>query len=207
MSKTRVYVGKVSNRTRKRDLEDLFIKYGRILSCDLKYNYAFVEFDDPRDAEDAVRELDGVQLDGSSLIVEFSKGGRDRGGRDRGGFGSRGSDRGRDRSARGTPFSPPQRSEYRILIDNLPRDMSWQDLKDHFRKTGDVVFGDVFEDSGKFKGVIEFKYFDDLTRAIKDMDGTKIRGNTIDVIEKEEDAEETEAEAEADFLTTLAGLG
>lgn len=56
---SRVYVGRLSNRTRERDLEDTFGKYGRITRVDMKYGYAFVEFSDNRDAEDAVRDLDG----------------------------------------------------------------------------------------------------------------------------------------------------
>eukprot|EP01097_Dermamoeba_algensis_P002700 TRINITY_DN206_c0_g1_i13.p1 TRINITY_DN206_c0_g1~~TRINITY_DN206_c0_g1_i13.p1 ORF type:complete len:132 (-),score=13.62 TRINITY_DN206_c0_g1_i13:803-1198(-) len=89
-SKTRLYIGRLSSRTRQRDLEDQFAKYGRIVRCDLKYNYAFVEYDDPRDADDAVRELDGTTIDGSKISVEYSRGtpgrnGRD-GGRDGGGW-------------------------------------------------------------------------------------------------------------------------
>jgi hypothetical protein len=44
------------------------------------------------------------------------------------------------------------RSDYRVTVENLPRDMSWQDLKDRFRQVGDVVFADVFPDrSGRVR--------------------------------------------------------
>jgi RNA recognition motif-containing protein len=75
-SRRRLYVGKLSYRTRERDIEDLFSKYGKISACDLKQGFAFVEFDDERDAEDAIRGLDGIELDGSHIIVESSHGGR-----------------------------------------------------------------------------------------------------------------------------------
>jgi arginine/serine-rich splicing factor 7 len=75
-SRRRLYVGKLSFRTRERDLEDLFSKYGKIITCDLKQGYAFVEFDDERDAEDAVRGMDGQEVDGANIIVEASHGGR-----------------------------------------------------------------------------------------------------------------------------------
>lgn len=75
-SRRRIYVGRLSYRTRERDLEDMFSKYGKINHCDLKQGYAFVEFDDERDAEDAIRGLDGVDLDGASIVVEASHGGK-----------------------------------------------------------------------------------------------------------------------------------
>ncbi|XVE99427.1 hypothetical protein REPUB_Repub03eG0197000 [Reevesia pubescens] len=52
-SGTRLYVGHLSSRTRSRDLEDMFSRYGRIRDVDMKRDYAFVEFSDPRDADDA----------------------------------------------------------------------------------------------------------------------------------------------------------
>ncbi|KAJ3066632.1 hypothetical protein HDU99_003780 [Rhizoclosmatium hyalinum] len=41
------------------------------------FNFAFVEFEDKRDAEDALRETDGKELPefGTRLVVEFAKGG------------------------------------------------------------------------------------------------------------------------------------
>ncbi|CAA6654850.1 unnamed protein product [Spirodela intermedia] len=72
---TRLYVGRLSSRTRSRDLEDLFSRYGRIRDVDLKHNFAFIEFNDPRDADDARYALDGRDIDGSRILVEFAKGG------------------------------------------------------------------------------------------------------------------------------------
>ncbi|KAJ6870928.1 hypothetical protein NC652_036560 [Populus alba x Populus x berolinensis] len=85
---TRLYVGHLAARTRSRDLEHLFSKYGRFLAycltwrsmvrgvrdVDMKRDYAFVEFSDPRDADDARHYLDGKDFDGSRIIVEFAKG-------------------------------------------------------------------------------------------------------------------------------------
>ncbi|KAJ8899659.1 hypothetical protein K2173_019355 [Erythroxylum novogranatense] len=71
---TRLYVGHLGSRTRSRDLEYVFSKYGRVRDVDMKRDYAFVEFSDPRDADDARYHLDGKDLDGSRIIVEFAKG-------------------------------------------------------------------------------------------------------------------------------------
>ncbi|KAI4382859.1 hypothetical protein MLD38_008767 [Melastoma candidum] len=71
---TRLYVGHLSSRTRTRDLEDLFARYGRVRAVDMKRDYAFVEFGDPRDADDARYSLDGREFKGSRIVVEFSRG-------------------------------------------------------------------------------------------------------------------------------------
>jgi len=78
-----VYVGKLSDKTRERDLEDVFSKYGKISSVSIKLGYGFVEFEDSRDADEAVKHLDGYDLDGSRLIVEHSRGPRERRDRER----------------------------------------------------------------------------------------------------------------------------
>ncbi|KAJ4895745.1 Serine/arginine-rich splicing factor RS2Z32 [Raphanus sativus] len=80
---TRLYVGRLSSRTRSRDLERLFSRYGRVRDVDMKRDYAFVEFSDPRDADDARYYLDGRDFDGSRITVEASRG-APRGSRDGG---------------------------------------------------------------------------------------------------------------------------
>ncbi|CAM0957596.1 unnamed protein product [Alopecurus aequalis] len=71
---TKLYVGHLSKHTRTQDVEHLFGRYGRVRYVDLKFDYGFVEFSDPRDADDARYELDGREVDGSRIIVEFAKG-------------------------------------------------------------------------------------------------------------------------------------
>ncbi|CAL4910603.1 unnamed protein product [Urochloa decumbens] len=71
---TRLYVGRLASRTRSRDLEHVFSRYGRIREVELKRDYAFIEFSDPRDADEARYNLDGRDVDGSRIIVEFAKG-------------------------------------------------------------------------------------------------------------------------------------
>uniref|UniRef100_A0A7N0V4T0 Uncharacterized protein n=1 Tax=Kalanchoe fedtschenkoi TaxID=63787 RepID=A0A7N0V4T0_KALFE len=71
---TRLYVGHLSSRTRSRDLESIFGRYGRVRDVDMKHDFAFVEFSDHRDADDARYHLDGRDVDGSRIIVEFARG-------------------------------------------------------------------------------------------------------------------------------------
>uniref|UniRef100_A0A3Q0SVL0 Serine and arginine rich splicing factor 4 n=1 Tax=Amphilophus citrinellus TaxID=61819 RepID=A0A3Q0SVL0_AMPCI len=116
---SRVYIGRLSYRAREKDVERFFKGYGKILEVDLKNGYGFVEFDDPRDADDAVYDLNGKELCGERVIVEHTRGPR----RD-GGYGGGGG--GRDR------YGPPIRTDYRLIVENLSSRCSWQDLKVRF---------------------------------------------------------------------------
>ncbi|PWA78203.1 hypothetical protein CTI12_AA217330 [Artemisia annua] len=60
---SRVYVGNLDPRVSERELEDEFRVYGVLRNVWVARRppgYAFVEFDDRRDALDAIRALDGV---------------------------------------------------------------------------------------------------------------------------------------------------
>ncbi|KAM3719851.1 Serine/arginine-rich splicing factor [Dirofilaria immitis] len=70
---SRVYVGRLSYRAHERDIERFFRGYGRITEILLKNGYAFVEFSDRRDAEDAVHDLNGRSLLGDRVIVQNAK--------------------------------------------------------------------------------------------------------------------------------------
>ncbi|KAG9339284.1 hypothetical protein JZ751_023984, partial [Albula glossodonta] len=72
-----VYVGNLGNNGNKTELERSFGYYGPLRSVWVARNppgFAFVEFEDPRDATDAVRELDGRTLCGCRVRVELSSG-------------------------------------------------------------------------------------------------------------------------------------
>merc|ERR1719499_968809 len=79
---TRVYVGGLNHRSREKDIERFFRKFGRIREISLKKNgFCFVEFDDYRDADDACYEMNGRDLLGDRVTVEIARGtphGRDR---------------------------------------------------------------------------------------------------------------------------------
>ncbi|XP_060214322.1 serine/arginine-rich splicing factor RSZ21A isoform X2 [Lycium barbarum] len=87
---SRVYVGNLDPRITERDLEDEFRIYGVLRSVWVARRppgYAFIEFDDRRDALDAIRELDGkngwrVELSHNSSGRGGGRGGRGRGGDD-----------------------------------------------------------------------------------------------------------------------------
>jgi len=180
---SRIYIGNLPEDVRSREVEDIFDKYGKILDVDIKLPrsgggpaFAFLEFDDPRDAQDAIKGRDGYEINGHRIRVELpqsksyqqSSGGSGgyRGGGGRGGFsGGRG---------RGRGGGPPRRSDYRLLVSGLPPTGSWQDIKDHMREAGEVVYADVFRDG---TGVVEFSHKDDMEWAVKNLDDSKFKSH------------------------------
>ncbi|XGW13718.1 hypothetical protein V3C99_000215 [Haemonchus contortus] len=183
---TRVYVGNLPPDCREKDIEDIFAKYGKIRYVDIKGGrgplYAFVEFEDSRDAEDAVHGRDGYDFDGSRIRVEFTRGagprgpgGRPMNGGGRGGYGGRGGGGfggygGGGRGGRG----PSGRTNYRVIVEGLPATGSWQDLKDHMREAGEVCYADVTRDG---IGTVEYTRLDDMKYALKKLDDTKFRSH------------------------------
>lgn len=56
---TQLYVGNLSAEGDEKAIRALFGKYGQVREVLMKNGYAFVEFDSPIAAEDAMRELNG----------------------------------------------------------------------------------------------------------------------------------------------------
>jgi len=69
----RVFIGGLSPRVRKKDIERFLIKYGRLREICIRRNMAFVEFGNYRDAEDAVYDMNGTELMGRRVAVEHVK--------------------------------------------------------------------------------------------------------------------------------------
>lgn len=118
MPRNELFIGSLPRDVQRRDIESAFDKYGRIERCDIKNRgegavYAFLEFEDERDAEDALRAENGKDMLGSAMVVEYAKGKERRGDDRRGGrFDDRrgGDDRYGGRGGRGGFGGPPGRS-------------------------------------------------------------------------------------------------
>ncbi|CAF1262043.1 unnamed protein product [Rotaria sp. Silwood1] len=129
-----LYVRGLSEKTRYEDLKKIFGRYGRIVDITLPVDYytrdakgyGFVEYEESRDAEEALHALDRYRLLGRELEVEFARGDRKtpsemrsrekearygRGGGGGGGnFGRRDRSRSRDRRQRsGSPMARDRR--------------------------------------------------------------------------------------------------
>jgi arginine/serine-rich splicing factor 1/9 len=70
---------------------------------------------------------------------------------------------------------PSKGSAHRAIVKGLPISASWQDLKDHFRKSRKPSYTNVFHDRGGVLGVVEFETREDLKAAIRDLDDTEFK--------------------------------
>ena len=137
----RVFLGNLPSDARVRDVEEFFKKYGRVRNVLIKHGkYGFAEFDDSRDAEDAVYDMHGKRFMGSRITVELAKG--PKGGRE----------------ARRAPwvakYGAPQRTKYKMKVLNLSSRISWQDLKDTLRKGGEVTYAEAHTERER-EGVVQ----------------------------------------------------
>ena len=94
----RLYVGNLSFDTMEGDVMDLFAKVGKVVSCNLvtdRYTgksrgFAFVEMSTQEEADKAVAEINGKELDGRSLRVNEARPREERESRPRRDFGGGG---------------------------------------------------------------------------------------------------------------------
>jgi len=189
-----VPVGNISSRTRESDLRYRFEKYGHLARCELMNGFAFVEYEDSRDARDALRAMNEYELDGRRIVVETA---RSRGGgSSSGGGGDRG--RGRDddrerglggsREGAGTGIrggAVRGRRDNCILVKGLGARTGWQQMKDWAREGsgGFVEYTDVWTENGKRYGVVKFDSSRDFKTALRKLDNTKLDGEYVRVYE------------------------
>jgi len=131
----KVYVGNLGDYGDKGELDRAFSKYGPVRSvwvAQRPTGFAFIEMEDARDAEDAVKALDGREICGQRVRVEMRKKERRNGGDDRdrrGRYRSRSRDRrrrysrsrSRSRDRRRTPSYSPRRGRSRSRSDSRDR--------------------------------------------------------------------------------------
>ncbi|XP_055899877.1 serine/arginine-rich splicing factor 7-like isoform X2 [Biomphalaria glabrata] len=73
----KVYIGDLPKDASEKEIERAFSYFGRLRNVWVARNppgFAFVEFEDYRDAEDSVKEMDGTNICGSRCRVELSSG-------------------------------------------------------------------------------------------------------------------------------------
>lgn len=163
-----LFVGNISHGASPRDVEELFKRFGDC-RVDVKRGFAFIDYDDDRDAEDALKDLQGKDLNGMRINVEWSKrhlarkgapypGRSDRRGDDRRGHGRSEYDRDRmyDRDARdrGRDFRDYDRYRDRDRDRDYGRGRHFDD--DYGRDRG----GDSYRDRGMGRDPDRFRGHD-----------------------------------------------
>lgn len=77
---TKLFVGKLSFDTTEASLLELFKKYGEVTSTAVimdkvtnrSRGFGFVEMNDSKAAQDAIKELDGKDFEGQNIIVNIA---------------------------------------------------------------------------------------------------------------------------------------
>ncbi len=94
-----IYVGNLPKTTTEESVRKVFAEYGEVAEVKLikdQYTdelrgFGFVEMPAKSDAQKAIQEVDGTELEGNTLIVNEARPRRDRSGGRQGGGGNRGS--------------------------------------------------------------------------------------------------------------------
>lgn len=76
-----LFVCKLNPITRDQDLEIIFGRFGKIVSCEIirdkqsgdSMGYAFIEYENQQDCEDAYAKMDNVLIDDRRIKVDFSQ--------------------------------------------------------------------------------------------------------------------------------------
>jgi len=175
----RVYVGNLSWDVAWQDLKDHMRQAGEVVFAEVmsepdgrSKGCGIVEFATAAEAEEAISTLTDTDLKGRMIFVredrETTSGGGG-GGAVFGGYHGRG----------GTS----------VYVGNLAYETSWQDLKDHMRKAGNVDQANVLQDeNGRSKGcgIVRYQRPQDASRAIRELQNTMLNGRPIFVREDRE---------------------
>jgi RNA recognition motif-containing protein len=184
----KLYVGNLSFNTNKDILFDTFGKFGTVVDAFVAMDrdagrskgFGFVTFEDPQAASAAKDGTNGQEIDGRTIRVDFA-GEKPSGDRTapRGGAGGSGGYGGASggQQRRGNPACT-------LVISNLPYNVSWQTLKDHFRSAGNVRRADVNTGSdgrSSGSGVVEFSSPDEAQHAIRTLHDSSLNDRRISV--------------------------
>jgi len=179
---TKVYVGNLAWETSWQDLKDHFRQAGEVLHADIMLGAdgrskgcGLVTFSNAHDAARAISTLHDSVLHSRSIFVREDREPATVG--SPGGFG-KGGGRG------GGPAVPSVSNGCQVFVGNLPWDVAWQALKDHFRAAGNVVHADVMMDAeGRSRGfgTVLFSTTREAAKAIQLFNESFLLGRQIEV--------------------------
>ena len=64
------YVGRLSSRVSRNELQDEFERFGTIKDIDLRRTHAFIEFETSEQCKAAVEAMDGTKFHGERLVCQ-----------------------------------------------------------------------------------------------------------------------------------------
>ncbi|KAJ4892453.1 Serine/arginine-rich splicing factor RS31 [Raphanus sativus] len=154
-----VFVGNFEYETRQSDLERLFSKYGRVERVDMKSGYAFVYFEDERDAEDAIRGIDNIPFgyEKRKLSVEWAKGERGK--------------------PHGKAASNQRPTKTLFVINFDPIRTKERDIERHFEPYGKVLNVRIRRNFA----FVQFATQEDATKALESTQNSKLMDRVVSI--------------------------
>lgn len=73
MSMSRIFIRNIPTKTREPELEQTFAKAGRITDIVLKVNFAFIQYENDKQAMEALRMFNDFNFNGNKLSIEIAK--------------------------------------------------------------------------------------------------------------------------------------
>lgn len=168
----RVYVGNLSWDVAWPDLKDHMRQAGEVVHAEVICEHngrskgcGIVEYATDEQAQKAIETLTHTELKGRTIFVredrETSSGGVPQG------------------SGTTAPRASPNTSVY---VWNLTYETSWQDLKDHMRKAGNVDQATILSDADGNSmgcGIVSFQKPAEAARAIRELQDSELKGRQI----------------------------
>lgn len=192
----KVFVANLNYKVRDEDLKVLFAEYGDLVSCEVQMlnesmsrGFALIQYENEDVAQAAIDGLNGSELMDRPMNVRFELDRNDRPARTRE---NRNMNSINHQGAsvpvngRGTPYRRRLPSYGKqLFIGNLHYRTSWQDLKDEFRKIGEVVRADVFTTEvegmkrSKGCGIVVMSTEEEAQKAVEELNGITLRERKI----------------------------
>ena len=151
-----VYLSNLPLDCREFDIDVFFNGYGRLKQIVLKRGYAFVFFEEQKDAEDAVKELVGRKIRGDRISLDFAK----------------------EDDNIYDPGRSVEYAQYKLKVENLSSSTSWQDLKDYMKQAGEVLYCTAHTET-RGRGTVEFYRKEDMEWALDRLEDTKLDGRRL----------------------------
>mmetsp|Transcript_21290 Transcript_21290/g.50345 ORF Transcript_21290/g.50345 Transcript_21290/m.50345 type:complete len:510 (+) Transcript_21290:864-2393(+) len=177
----RVYVGNMSWDVTWSDLKDHMKSAGEVVRADVICEHngrskgcGIVEFETEEGAQKAIETLTHTELRGRMIFVR----------EDREGSGSEGKGGHAPRRIGAYGSNPNQTSNNNsVYVWNLSYDVSWQDLKDHMRKAGNVDQATILTGSDGSTsigcGIVVYQSARDAARAIRELQESDLKGRPV----------------------------
>jgi RNA recognition motif-containing protein len=172
----RVYVGNLSWAVDSKDLNDFMKQAGEVVHAEIMVDphsgrskgCGVVEFANEEDAQNAITNLCSTELKGRTIFVREDR-------------------ENLNKVAGGGSVSGGQRlmNNPSVFVSDIHPMCSWQDLKDHMRKAGNVDSATIFSNQGgeTNSGIVVYQRPQDAARAIRELQGTELHRMLLSVRE------------------------